>query len=369
MKIYCLVVVVSAAIVRMALGARGVSRTRMDGDRGPRDSCVVSDGDDNDVRVSAGLTNIADSKGVDVIVVAIVIVFAIRSRIGRLGSSGSRGLARGFARVFARGGLGTGAGAGQGAIGRTPAFSCFLGTIFDQVASWELIKQAKNILVECSRDRALVHLVLTLQVEHMARLNKAGQIGAFIDSLLENIHIPSVHKVTMVPEPGGVTGRKHKLALLTRKGVNIPNRLKEQADKSGLVAIRASTVIHERRVTHMVTVILGVEVLAIPARREENLRTKSIHTVVSHVIGHLPESQSSVGWCSVVETVEANSLLAQGILGPVAGDPVRLFNFGVGETTEVRVSGNHTETGGECFDVGTTGKIVARQKLAIGPVM
>lgn len=96
----------------------------------------------------------------------------------------------------------------------------------------------------------------------------------------------------MVAQPGRISVREHEgllgvesLRTNVGKVVNAPHGLVEERDEANRVRRRAGTRLVALGVSHVREVICRVEILAVPARREEHLAAKSVGTIVRRKAG------------------------------------------------------------------------------------
>ena len=161
---------------------------------------------------------------------------------------------------------------------------------------WDLAAFAEVILVE-------------VVVEDWAILDPAGFGGTFIDSALQVSDIPTVDEVAVVAVARLVTGGEDKglLAVIPHvlELVGVPDDLVEDGDEALWVGIWTLAAVDVAWVGHVRLVVWRVEVLAIPARREENLSADTVWTVLLWEMRRL--------WPRDTETGEADCLLLESV--------------------------------------------------------
>jgi hypothetical protein len=224
-------------------------------------------------------------------------------------------------------------------------------------------------------DFALALLGLGLQRgrEDGAVFDAAGQVGAGVDGGLERVDVPAVHEVAVVSvawrllvwecggggrerkRTGGVTVGPDELAVFAVKGVGVPDGLEEERGETDREILGAVAAVDHAGVRDVALVVIGVNVLAVPARGEEELGADTLRAVGIEVtlVGHEVAVARALGLAGVVHAVEAERLLHESLLGHVIGGPLRCRRVGdgTGEVTHARVSGNHLEALGESLDV------------------
>ena len=116
--------------------------------------------------------------------------------------------------------------------------------------------------------------------------------------------------------------------------------------------------------------VRGGDVLAVPARGEEELGTDTVDAVLVHVLlaGHGVAVTRALGGLVVVEAVEADGLLAKGELSLVLWAPGRGWRVGndTGEVAQAAVTGEHGEALGEGLDVFAQEEVVGKHTTNLG---
>lgn len=253
---------------------------------------------------------------------------------------------------------------GLGGIGRLRSVSN------GDVAGKGVTNHSFNLLVESTLEQldepvallegALSLVILALDVEDGAVLDPSCVAGAGVNGLLKEVLVPTGHEVGMVTEALNVTVGEDELARLALECLGSPDGLVHETRNLGLEALGAVAVHDKVGVSHVGPVVLRVEVLAIPARREHDLGANTIGAVGIEVVlvGHVVAVQCALGSNAVVEAVEADGALSQvGLrslskLGPHGLLRVDILDVATGDgivTTRV-VSGNHAESGRKSLD-------------------
>lgn len=111
-------------------------------------------------------------------------------------------------------------------------------------------------------------------------------------------------------------------------------------------------------------VVLRVEILAIPARGEHQLKANSIGTVLIQIslVRQEVTFERGLGWFVVVQAIEPNGLLAQSFLGTLSTSPLGLGRIGngPGEVALEGITCQHAEVLREGSDVLSVQKVVAK---------
>lgn len=188
---------------------------------------------------------------------------------------------------------------------------------------------AAIIVEECGGDvfdLALALLGLGLQVREMlAVLYATGQVSAVVHSGAERVRVPAVNEIGVVAVAGGIAVGPDELSGLALEGVSVPDGLVEEGGKTGLETLRALAAVNQVGVCHVGLSIVRFDVLAVPARREEDLGANTVGAVgVEKVlIRHKVAVARALGSAVVVEAIEAKRLLHERLLGHVLSTPGR----------------------------------------------
>ena len=149
----------------------------------------------------------------------------------------------------------------------------------------------------------------------------------------------------------GVSVGQHKSSLLATERVGVEDGLEEERRQTDGESWGAGTILNGARVGHMAHVIGGVEILAVPAAREEQLGTETITALaLEEVLVRHEVAEQRILWLTlVVETVEADGLLSETTLGGLLTGPRRdrRVGNGQGELAASGVTSDHGESGGE----------------------
>lgn len=169
----------------------------------------------------------------------------------------------------------------------------------------------------------------------------------------------------MVTGASWVTVGDDELAVHAGEWLGDPDGLVEESGETGAKALGAITAVDLAGVGNVGLVVLGVEVLSIPAGWEHDLKTETVCTGVvdERALGESVSVHGSLWRAGVVETVEADGFLAQSrlsllLLGPTGLWRIRLHE---GEVTETGISRNHTKASRECLDILSIQEIVPRR--------
>ncbi len=103
-----------------------------------------------------------------------------------------------------------------------------------------------------------------------------------VDGVLEEVHVPAILEVAVVSVTGGVSVCEDVGAgALVVELVDADNHLVEQGDKlNGMTIGAVATVIVLDGIGHVGLVVRRVQVLSVPARREEDLRAQPVGAAV-----------------------------------------------------------------------------------------
>lgn len=123
---------------------------------------------------------------------------------------------------------------------------------------------------------AFALVVLGLEVENRAILDLSAWVRALVDSLLQDTRFPALHEVAVVAKSSGVAVCQNELAIIVLEVLGVPDGLVEEGDKTMLVALGTGSVHDEGGIGDMGHVVLRVDILAIPAGGEHNLKAQTI---------------------------------------------------------------------------------------------
>lgn len=110
---------------------------------------------------------------------------------------------------------------------------------------------------------------------------------------------------------------------LVLEGVGVPDGLVEERRQTDVKTLGALATINQVRVGYMALVVLGINILAVPARREEEFGTDTVGAVGIHVrlVGQEVTETGTFRSLVVVEAVEAKRLLRESALGHIFKTP------------------------------------------------
>lgn len=158
----------------------------------------------------------------------------------------------------------------------------------------------------------------------------------------------------MVTEALDITVGKDELARLSDKGIGSPDGLIHEARDLSLETLGAVAVHDEIGVGHVGPVVLGVEVLAVPARGEHDFGTDTVGAVGIEIVlvGHVVTVQGALGSLAIVEAVESDGTLSKiGLRSLSKTGPDGLLRVdildvaaGNGVVAARGVAGNHAES-------------------------
>lgn len=209
---------------------------------------------------------------------------------------------------------------------------------------------------------ALALIVVGLEVENRAVLDQPAGVRALVNRLLQDAGFPALHEVTVVAVARWVAVGQHELAVHVLERVGVPDGLVEEGDEAVLVAVGAGSVHDQRRIGDVGFVIGRVGILAVPARREHDLKANTIGAegVQVGLLWQVVAVQRRLTGEVVVQAIEANGLLAQRSLGTLITEPERLGRIGhrPGEVALEGITSNHTEVGRESLDLFAVKEIV-----------
>ena len=211
---------------------------------------------------------------------------------------------------------------------------------------------------------ALLLIVIALDVEQVAVLDLTRWVSALLDSGLQNILLPSVDEVTVVTIASRVTMGHDEVTLVVLEGSGVPDSLEEERNDTGLEALGAGSIHDKRGVGDVGGVVVGVDILAVPAGWEHQLETDTIRAVRVQIVlvGQEVTTERRFGLGLVVQTVEPKGLLFEGGLGTLCTSPLRLGRIrdGPGEVPLEGITGNHAEALGESLDIFTVQEVVTK---------
>lgn len=213
---------------------------------------------------------------------------------------------------------------------------CTIGARLNRVAAWQFRERTLDIFVDLGRDLAALCSGVWVKIEYGAILNSTTVARACIDGALEKVTIPAHQEVAMEPVSSWITHRPDKWLTVSvphvLELVDIPQDFVEDGYKMDRMGVRTfPVVVRTDRIGHVGLVIRSVKVLSIPARREENLRSKTVGTV------HVWEGRSFgiSGILVVIEAVVTDSV-GRGVIA---------------RRSLEGVTGNHPETFGESLQL------------------
>lgn len=211
----------------------------------------------------------------------------------------------------------------------------------------------------------LLLVALTLDVKDIAIRDLARGVGASFHSLLENALVPAMDEIGVVSVASRVGVGDNELTLLVLEGIGVPDSLVEERNDAGLIALGASAVHDQRRVSDMRRMVLGVAVLSIPARWEHDFEANTISAVLIEVflVGQVVAAERRLRGLGVVQTVESKSLLFEGLLRSLLAGPFGFRGVGdrPGEIAQVLITRNHAESFRESGHVLSVKQVVASQ--------
>lgn len=209
---------------------------------------------------------------------------------------------------------------------------------------------------------AFALIVLGLEVENRTILDLPAWVRALVNGLLQDTRFPALHEVTVVTKSSGVAVGQNELAIVVLEFLGVPDGLVEEGDQAMLVSLRAGTVHDEGGIGDVRFVILRVDILAIPAGGEHDLKAKTVRTeeVQEGLLWQIVTVQGSLSGLVVVQAIETNGLLAQGSLRALITEPERLGGIGdrPGKVALEGIASEHTEVRREGLDVLSIKKIV-----------
>lgn len=201
----------------------------------------------------------------------------------------------------------------------------------DWRVTWHLLEWTHEVLaldLVWHVEEALLRVLTFLDVEDWAVLDSSGDVGASVNSLLENTILPAHDEVTMVTVTSWVTVGEDELSVNAVESVGVPDDLKHETWKTSLEALWAGAG-HDGVWVLDVGLVAGTtgEALAVPAGWEHELNADTVlASGIQEGLGwHLVAEERWLCVNSVVEAVEAHgaSLWVGGIeraLGSVASN-------------------------------------------------
>jgi hypothetical protein len=242
------------------------------------------------------------------------------------------------------------------------------GAVLNGVASWEGSEGSStlNTLVDDGLDSARVHVGIRLLDEGTAGVGETKGVEALVHSTLQSVTLPTEDVVTVLSVTGGVThGKDEGLAAISGpwqvvERLGVPNGLEEEQRHAGGVGRRAVSVHQDDtsivvntslEESHVARVVGRVEVLPVPARREEDVGTDTSRALlVGEVDGVISANTGGRAVRGVGESGSLPATEAEGVsLRTCLVDSLPLADHGV--------TGDHTETLGEGGDLRATGRL------------
>lgn len=159
---------------------------------------------------------------------------------------------------------------------------------------------------------------------------------------------------------------ENKATIATFECGSVPNGLVQKTGQTHVKAFRASSSHDKIRESNMVTVVVAVEGLAVPAGGEHDLETNTVLTVGIKVglLGHVVAVKSSLRILGIVQAVETKGALREGVLASLLhGGPSRLLGVWFARVsssvgTSFSVARHHSETFRKSGDVVAVEQIV-----------
>jgi hypothetical protein len=168
----------------------------------------------------------------------------------------------------------------------------------------------------------------------------------------------------------GVTVGPDKLTSLALESVGVPDGLVEERGETSLETLGALSTINHAGVSDVALVVLGGDILAVPARREHDLGADTVGAVLVHelLVGKEVTVAGALRGLVVVHAVEAKRLLHESLLGHVVLGPLvgwRVGN-GTGEVAVTAVTSEHLEALGESLEVLAEEEVVCKHTTNLG---
>lgn len=170
-----------------------------------------------------------------------------------------------------------------------------VGTGLDRVATRELVEvDSFNTLVDDGIHGAAVHFSIAVPGEGTARLGLATDVCALVHCTLKGIILPTEDVVSVLSIPSGVTHGEDEW-LSTAAGplvvelTGVPDNFEEEQWHTGGVRRRAASDVEEETITangasgvsHMGSMIRGIEVTTVPAGWEEDVGANTSCTLTT----------------------------------------------------------------------------------------
>lgn len=211
---------------------------------------------------------------------------------------------------------------------------------------------------------AFLLVALTLNIEDIAVRDLARGVCAAFHGLLEDTGFPAVNEIGVISVAGRVGIGEHEPAFLALESISVPDGFKEKRDNAGLIALGACSIHNQRWVGDMRPVVLRVTFLSVPARWEHDLEANTIGAVRVKVrlVGQVVAAERRLRILVVVQTVESESLLAEGLLGGLFAGPFRFRGVRnrPREVAQVGVTGNHAKVVGKRGHILSVKQVVTR---------
>ena len=164
-------------------------------------------------------------------------------------------------------------------------FNSGFGTRLNRITSGELLRPSSGLFFNPGRHHTVLGLVLVEELEHTALLHHARRRITRVYRLLENVNVPSVDKIPVQTISGWIPIGEDKWLFvvipLLFESVGVEDDFVEHGYKLYRMCGGAFPEVNVDGVGHMGFVVWGIEVLAVPARREEDLNTEAARKNVS----------------------------------------------------------------------------------------
>lgn len=181
-------------------------------------------------------------------------------------------------------------------------------TLSHRIAAWKLSEGTLNIFIDPRSELATLSSGGWVEVENWAVFYSTTEVRALINGSLKQIAIPTHEEISVEAVSRRITHcPDERLAVaipLVCKCVGVPYDLVENGDEVNWMSTWARSVIVGTDWVRHMRLIWKIEILSVPTRWEEDLRTKTIWTV------HIGETTSLrvATLFVVVEAVVADSL-------------------------------------------------------------